>query len=121
MDGIIFQRLDDFGIFFVLYCNEQLKFKIMINGTIHKRNFDGQEKWYFVEELICDFFFGVIPPNDYYIKSNGKPIKESEVKDWFAENKVVHCKPIWLCSNEEAVFKDDYYLMDIEEGYLNLI
>jgi hypothetical protein len=93
----------------------------MINGTIHKRNFDGKDKWYFVEELICDFFFGVCSPNDDYIMSKGKPIKESDVKDWFTENKVVHGNPIWFCSDEEFGFKDDYYFTDIAEGYLNWI
>lgn len=53
----------------------------MINGTLHKRNFDGKDKWYFVEELTCDFFIGIAQPNDDYIKNEGKPINDSEVKD----------------------------------------
>ena len=89
----------------------------MINGTIHKRNFDGEEKWYFVEELMCDFFIGKAIPNDDYIKEHGKPIKESEVKDWFEENKVVHGYPLWFCSSDDSVFKDDYTFIDIVEGY----
>lgn len=92
----------------------------MINGTLHNRNFDGKDKWYFVEELTCDFFIGVAQPNDDYIKNEGKPINDSEVKDWFEENKVVHGTPIWFCSNDESTFKDDYTFVDIVEGYMDL-
>ena len=91
----------------------------MINGTIHKRNFGGQEKWYFVEELICDFFIGKAVPNDKYIEEKGKAIRDSEVKEWFEENKVVHGYPLWFSSDESPF--EDYTFIDIVEGYLNLI
>jgi len=67
-----------------------------VNGTIHKRNFTGNDEWYFVEELTCDFFFGVCIPNDEYIRDKGKLIRPSEVKSWFTEGATVTGEPLWF-------------------------
>lgn len=89
-----------------------------INGTIHKRNFDGEFKWYFVEELTSDFFIGVMTPNDNYIKDKGKVVRNSEVKDWFKENLIVNGEPLWYVPNKDKPWIEDFTHINIEKGYL---
>lgn len=89
-----------------------------INGTIHERNFDGELKWYFVEELTSDFFIGVMAPNDNYIKDKGKVIRKSEVKDWFKENLIVNGEPLWYVPDNDKPLIEDFTHINIEKGYL---
>jgi len=89
-----------------------------VNGTIHKRNFDGSEKWYFLEELPCDLFIGVFIPNDDSIKRGGKLIMDKEVKDWFEDNSVVNAEPLWYRPDEDKPWIEDFTHINIEKGYL---
>jgi hypothetical protein len=86
-----------------------------VRGTIHNRNFDGICKWYFVEELTCDLLFGLATPNDEYIKDNGKPIRDDEVKDWFSEGLVVTGEPLWY-NIPDKPWMSDFTHINIEIG-----
>lgn len=64
---------------------------MILLGTLHKRNFDQGNKWYFVPELLCDIGIGVMIPNDNYIKNSGIPIDSNEE---YTENQVVEVE--WI-------------------------
>lgn len=87
-----------------------------VNGTIHKRAFDGTEKWYFLEELPCDMFIGVLMPNDTTIKEAGVVIEDSEVKKWFEECSVAHAEVQWIPNPNNPGVENCRYT-DIKPGF----
>lgn len=87
-----------------------------VNGTIHKRAFDGTERWYFLEELPCDIFIGVLMPNDSAIMKTGVVIDDSEVKGWFEECSIAHAEVQWILNPDSPGVRRCRYF-DIKPGF----
>lgn len=73
-------------------------------ATAHKID----DKWVALPELEVDVFFGLMVPNQTYIRENAIPFKQGTNTDNLKENQIVYGRVIHVCDenrNMTMVFK----------------